>query len=85
MLIEAAGRRLRHRALLSRDPRRRCPDRANVGALYTDMVVREDLMQLFGFRTLTEREWHRLLISVQGVGAKVSLAILGTLGIGGAD
>ena len=35
-------------------------------ALYTDMVVREDLMQLFGFRTLTEREWHRLLISVQG-------------------
>ena len=52
-------------------------------ALYTDMVVREDLMQLFGFRTLTEREWHRLLISVQGVGARVSVAILGTLGVAG--
>lgn len=51
--------------------------------LYTDMVVREDLMQLFGFTSLVEKEWHRLLTSVQGVGAKVSLAILGTLGTDG--
>ncbi len=49
-------------------------------ALYTDLVVREDLMQLLGFQTLVEKEWHRLLTSVQGVGAKASLAILGTLG-----
>ena len=49
-------------------------------ALFTDLVVREDLMQLFGFPTLVEKEWHRLLMSVQGVGAKASLAILGTLG-----
>lgn len=49
-------------------------------ALYTDMLVREDLLQLFGFTSLVEKEWHRLLTSVQGVGAKVSLAILGTLG-----
>ncbi len=49
-------------------------------ALYTDMVVREDLMQLYGFPSLVEKEWHRLLTSVQGVGAKVSLAILGALG-----
>lgn len=49
-------------------------------ALYTDLVVREDLLQLFGFPTLVEKEWHRLLMSVQGIGAKVSLAILGTLG-----
>ena len=49
-------------------------------ALYTELVVREDLMQLFGFRTLAEREWHRLLVTVQGVGAKAALAILGTLG-----
>ncbi|MEO0429379.1 MAG: Holliday junction branch migration protein RuvA [Pseudomonadota bacterium] len=51
-----------------------------VAALYTDMVVREDLMQLFGFATLAERDWHKLLCSVQGVGARVSLAILGALG-----
>ena len=37
-------------------------------------------MQLFGFATLAEKEWHRLLTSVQGVGAKASLAILGALG-----
>ncbi len=49
-------------------------------SLFTDMVVREDLMQLYGFQSLVEKEWHRLLCSVQGVGAKVSLAILGALG-----
>ncbi len=49
-------------------------------SLYTDMVVREELMQLYGFQSLVEKEWHRLLCSVQGVGAKVSLAILGALG-----
>ena len=48
--------------------------------LFTDMLVREDLLQLFGFASLMEREWHRLLVTVQGVGAKVSLGILGTLG-----
>ncbi|APE44228.1 Holliday junction DNA helicase RuvA [Sulfitobacter alexandrii] len=56
------------------------PGAGEVVALYTDLVVREDLMQLFGFQTLAEKEWHRLLTSVQGVGAKASLAILGALG-----
>ena len=56
------------------------PGPGEVVALFTDLVVREDLMQLFGFPTLVEKEWHRLLMSVQGVGAKASLAILGTLG-----
>ena len=49
-------------------------------ALYTELLVREDLLQLFGFTTLQEKEWHRLLVSVQGVGAKAALSILGTLG-----
>ena len=52
-------------------------------ALYTELVVREDLLQLFGFRTLAEREWHRLLTTVQGVGARAALSILGTLGAEG--
>ena len=56
------------------------PGVGEVVALFTDLVVREDLLQLFGFTTLAEKEWHRLLTSVQGVGAKASLAILGTLG-----
>lgn len=49
-------------------------------ALFTDLLVREDLMQLFGFPSLVEKEWHRLLTGVQGIGPKASLAILGTLG-----
>ncbi|WP_227270500.1 Holliday junction branch migration protein RuvA [Roseobacter weihaiensis] len=59
------------------------PGNGEVVALFTDLVVREDLMQLYGFTTLAEKEWHRLLTSVQGVGAKASLAILGTLGADG--
>jgi Holliday junction DNA helicase RuvA len=52
-------------------------------ALYTELLVREDLLQLFGFPTLLEKEWHRLLTTVQGVGAKASMAILGALGAEG--
>ncbi len=53
-------------------------------ALFTELLVREDLLQLFGFPTLLEKEWHRLLMTVQGVGAKAAMAILGTLGAEGA-
>lgn len=56
------------------------PPVGQAAALYTELVVREDLLQLFGFSSLLEKEWHRLLTSVQGVGAKVSLTVLGTLG-----
>lgn len=49
-------------------------------SLFTELLVREDLLQLFGFTTLIEKEWHRLLMTVQGVGAKASMAILSTLG-----
>ncbi|MBT8457376.1 MAG: Holliday junction branch migration protein RuvA [Alphaproteobacteria bacterium] len=56
------------------------PGVGEAAALYTDLLVREDLLQLFGFTSLVEKEWHRLLMSVQGIGAKASMAILGTLG-----
>ena len=59
------------------------PGKGEAAALFTELLVREDLLQLFGFTTLYEREWHRLLTSVQGVGAKASMAILGTLGAEG--
>lgn len=59
---------------------RALPGAGEAAALYTELLVREDLLQLFGFLTLAEKEWHRLLMSVQGVGAKAAMAILGTLG-----
>jgi holliday junction DNA helicase RuvA len=52
-------------------------------SLYTDLLVREDLLQLFGFPTMLEKEWHKLLMTVQGVGAKAAMAILGALGAEG--
>ncbi|MEL7107234.1 MAG: Holliday junction branch migration protein RuvA [Pseudomonadota bacterium] len=59
------------------------PGAGEAAALYTDLLVREDNLQLFGFPTLVEKEWHRLLMSVQGIGAKASMAILGALGADG--
>ncbi|MEM6897626.1 MAG: Holliday junction branch migration protein RuvA [Pseudomonadota bacterium] len=56
------------------------PSAGEAVALYTDLLVREDNLQLFGFMSLVEKEWHRLLTSVQGIGAKASMAILGALG-----
>ena len=59
------------------------PGRGGIVALYTDMLVREDNLQLFGFTTLADKEWHKLLTTVQGVGAKAALAIASTLGTDG--
>ena len=47
--------------------------------LFTEMLVGEDFIRLVGFATATERDWFRLLTGVQGVGARVALAILSAL------
>jgi Holliday junction DNA helicase RuvA len=47
--------------------------------IHTEMLVGEDFLRLLGFARAEERDWFRLLTSVQGVGAKVALAILSAL------
>jgi Holliday junction DNA helicase RuvA len=47
--------------------------------VHTEMLVSQDMIRLVGFASTLEREWFRLLQSVQGVGTKVALAILSTL------
>ena len=47
--------------------------------LFIETIVREDMIRLYGFATAAERDWFRLLQTVQGVGSKVALAVVGTL------
>ena len=47
--------------------------------LFTEMLVGEDFLRLVGFARVDERDWFRLLTGVQGVGARVALAILSVM------
>ncbi|MBM3691578.1 MAG: Holliday junction branch migration protein RuvA [Actinobacteria bacterium] len=51
--------------------------------LQTELLIREDAWQLFGFASVEERKWFRLLYSISGIGPKTALAAISVLGIAG--
>lgn len=52
------------------------PGSGEVTTLVTELVVREDMLRLYGFREQASRDWFELLQKIPGVGAKVALALL---------
>ncbi len=58
------------------------PGTGEAATVFVETTMREDMIRLYGFATALEREWFRLLLTVQGVGAKVALAILSTASVG---
>lgn len=54
--------------------------RGDAVSLHIDTHVREDHIHLYGFADRRERDWYRLLLGVQGVGARMAIGVLSTLG-----
>jgi Holliday junction DNA helicase RuvA len=57
------------------------PQVGHAAVLQVEMIVREDMIRLYGFATPEEKAWFTTLLTVQGVGARVALSILSTLSV----
>ncbi|MDQ0503282.1 Holliday junction branch migration protein RuvA [Xanthobacter agilis] len=55
------------------------PRTGEAASLVIETHVREDMIRLYGFGSEAERDWFRLLLTVQGIGSKIALAVLSTL------
>ena len=78
VIIDVGG--VCYHVICSRETLAALPRAGEFGELHTEMLVSQDMIRLVGFATEAERDWFRLLQTVQGVGTKVALAILSTLG-----
>ena len=74
VVIEAAG--VGYRLAVSSETLSAVPGVGEQATLLTHLVLRDDAMHLYGFSSEAERELFLMLISVQGVGPKVALAVL---------
>ncbi len=55
------------------------PQVGHAAVVHTEMIVREDMIRLYGFASEAEKAWFTTLMTVQGVGARVALSILSVL------
>ncbi|WP_108397904.1 Holliday junction branch migration protein RuvA [Devosia submarina] len=55
------------------------PRAGEAAVVFIETIVREDMIRLYGFATQSEKAWFNLLMTVQGVGARVALSILSVL------
>ncbi len=76
-VIECGG--VGYKCLATMNTLRSLPRVGETALLYTQMLVREDAVELCGFSTTAERNCFTMLMSISGVGAKVALAILSVL------
>jgi len=76
VVLETAGG-VGYRLAVSAETLRQVPPVGGTVSLLSHLVVRDDAMVLYGFATEEERELFELLLTVQGVGPKMALAVLG--------
>ncbi|MFI3325135.1 MAG: Holliday junction branch migration protein RuvA [Clostridia bacterium] len=68
-----------YKCFISLNTAKNLPKLGEEATVYTHLHVREDAMDLFGFATLNEQEFFKMLTNISGVGPKVGLAILSQL------
>lgn len=69
-----------YKVFCSRKTLDQVPNLSEACTLFTETIVREDFIHIYGFANAHEQEWFNILISVQGVGMKAALAILSVAG-----
>lgn len=79
VVVEVSG--IAYRFLISATTHRQLPEQGSEVLLYAHLVVREDLLQLYGFAAQEERQLFRLLLLTSGVGPKLALALLSGLSV----
>ncbi len=78
-VVEVSG--IAYQLLISATTHRQLPEQGSEVLLFAHLVVREDLLQLYGFSREEERQLFRLLLLATGVGPKIALALLSGLSV----